>query len=361
MPFKLTSFLSRDIKSGMSERVIRVIVALAFSILIPVTASAYTVVMRSGRRIEIPSTFVVTSQTLTYEAAPGVNITLMMTGVDIAATERANNESAGSLLSRAQATPRGVVDTSASVTTPARRTLTNKDLEASRRARQQSEVDYERRRIELGLPSLEEVRRRNAAEAERAREQLRQSVQDEAQAENYWRARADELRTEISALDAEINYLRGQLAQEQNYIATPYTSVSTIVPSFPFGRRGGAFSQPVLTGNSGFIHATNAGLQVSGQVGFGGGATRSQLVLNARSNVPLVAPPLIVGQNVYGSPLATYSGVPFQNVYYPTYEHSALVVRLREVEAARAGMQTRWRLLEDEARRAGALPGWLRP
>lgn len=347
-------------------RVLQFGAALVLSILLPVAACAYTIVMRSGRRIEIPNNFVVTSKTLTYEAAPGINITLMMTGIDIGATERANNEPAGSLLMRAEKTRQATTpaaDSSVTNARPqARRTLTNKDLAASERARRESEAAYERRRIELGLPSLDEVRRRNALEAQRASEQLQQSERDEAQAESYWRARANALRTEISALDAEINYLRVRLAEETDYINTPFTSVTTVVPSFPFGRGRHAFSQPLFSGHPGFIHATNSGLQVSGRIGFGGGrSSRSRVLLGARTGVPLVAPPVIIGQSVFASPLTTYSTGPFPNYYYPSYERSALIARLRETEATRAGLHARWRLLEDEARRAGALPGWLRP
>jgi hypothetical protein len=42
-------------------------------------------------------------------------------------------------------------------------------------------------------------------------------------------------------------------------------------------------------------------------------------------------------------------------------DRETLTRRLRELELERAGLQARWRLLEDEARRAGASPGWLRP
>jgi hypothetical protein len=340
--------------------------ALALSILLPITACAYTIVMRSGRRIEIPSTFIVTGKTLTYETAPGINITLMMTGIDIAATERANNEPAGSLLLRAQETRPATMPTAdssaADIRPQARRTLTNRDLAASERARKQSEADYERRRVELGLPPLDEVRRRNALEAQRARETLQQSERDEAQAESYWRARANALRAEISALDAEINYLRVRLAEEPDYINAPFTSVTTVVPSFSFGRGRHGFSQPAFAGHPGFIHATNnGGLQVAGRIGFGGGPPRGRVFAGARRGVPLVAPPVIVGQSVFAPPLTAYSAGPFPNYYYPSYERSAIVARLRETEATRAGLHARWRLLEDEARRAGALPGWLRP
>ena len=65
------------------------------------TTSAYSIVMRGGKRIEIPAQFSVTNTTLTYETAPGFWITLQMAAVDIPATERANNEMPGSLLGRA--------------------------------------------------------------------------------------------------------------------------------------------------------------------------------------------------------------------------------------------------------------------
>ena len=364
MLFKLTRILSRAGAGRFQARMLRLGAALTLAMFLPVTACAYTVVMRGGRRIEIPPTFIVTSKTLTYEAAPGINITLMMTGIDIAATERANNEPAGSLLRRAQGIRPDAPATALSTNGAARqsrRTLTNKDLEASRRAREESEAAYERRRIELGLPSLDEARRRNAEEAERAREQLRQNEREEVEAEGYWRGRASALRSEIAALDAEINYLRGRLAEEPDYITTPFTSVTTVVPTFR-SRSFHRFPLPVLTGHPGFIHAANSGLQVTGRIGFGGGLTRSRVLLNARSGVGnLIAPPVIIGQGVFVPPLTAYSVGPFSDYYYPSYERAALIARLREIEATRAGLQARWRLLEDEARRAGALPGWLRP
>src|ERR1700752_5312013 len=65
--------------------------------------SAYTLVMRDGRRVEIPNDFKATNSTLTYDVSSGIQITIQLNTVDIAATERANGESAGSLLRRATA------------------------------------------------------------------------------------------------------------------------------------------------------------------------------------------------------------------------------------------------------------------
>ncbi|HYO92584.1 MAG TPA: hypothetical protein VEQ40_13155, partial [Pyrinomonadaceae bacterium] len=345
MLFKLTGILSCTKTVGFRRRALRLGLALTLAVLFPIAASAYTIVMRGGRRIEIPSTFIVTSKTLTYEAAPGINVTLMMTGIDIAATERANNEPPGSLLRRAQGVQ--TIEPTATLSAPspepqARRTLTNKDLEASRRARQQSEADYERRRIELGLPSLDEARRRTAEEAQRAREQLRESEREEAEAETYWRGRASALRSEIAALDAEINYLRERLSEETDYINVPFTSVTTVVPTFR-SRPVHRFPRPVFPGHPGFTHGANSGFQVTGRIGFGGGLTRSRVLLNARHRGGnLIAPPVIIGQGVFVPPLLAYSVGPISDYYYPSYERAALIARLREIEATRAGLHARW-------------------
>src|SRR5262245_49933375 len=79
----------------------RLVSAICLLFVLAVTTSAYSIVMRSGKRIEIPDRFNVTNLTLTYETAPGFWVTLQMSAIDIPATERANNERPGSLLGRA--------------------------------------------------------------------------------------------------------------------------------------------------------------------------------------------------------------------------------------------------------------------
>jgi hypothetical protein len=53
-------------------------------------------------------------------------------------------------------------------------------------------------------------------------------------------------------------------------------------------------------------------------------------------------------------------GLAYQN-YDFAGERAGLIYRLHELETARSAFQARWRALEEEARRAGAAPGWLRP
>src|ERR1044072_1915704 len=81
----------------------RILFAALFLSLTVSVVNAYTVVMRDGRRVEIPNEFTVTNSTLTYDVGNGLQMTIQLNTVDIAATDRANTESAGSLLRRASA------------------------------------------------------------------------------------------------------------------------------------------------------------------------------------------------------------------------------------------------------------------
>ncbi len=127
-------------------------------------AGAYTIVFKNGRRIEVPATFEVGTGTVTYELAPGINKTLQLALIDIAATERANLETPGSFFKHS---PQPAIASPVPLTQRASRTLTNLDLEPIRQRRIESEKDYEKRRIELGLPTVQETRERRAAERRR--------------------------------------------------------------------------------------------------------------------------------------------------------------------------------------------------
>ena len=333
----------------------RLLSVLVFACVLSATANAYTIVMHGGRRVEIPSRFVVTAATLTYEVSPGVQVTLNVAAIDVPATEKVNNEAPGSLLLRAQATsiespPRA----EGSVQSAKRLTITNRDLESAMRRRRESELAYERRRKELGLPSVEESRRRAAAESALIGPELEQTLAVEKKLESYWRARASALRTEIAAVDAQLRYVRSQL-DEPSFPAGngSFTNFATILP-FSFGIAGGrsAFSPTAIQPRV-FV-APHRGAQLSGHVAFGGSITRGQVFVN-----PLGFP----RTHRFGSPVFAPANVAVfaSSAFHYSYERSQLITQFNELAAARAGLSARWRELEDEARRAGAPPGWLRP
>ena len=181
----------------------RVFFAVVFLALTVSAVNAYTVVMRDGRRVEIPNEFTVTNSTLTYAVGNGFQVTIQLNTVDIAATERINREPAGSFLQKAGA-PAVVPNTQQ---TRARRSITNQDLEVYRKARVENERAYEEKRIELGLPSAEDRRREVAEIEDRTLEQVRSM---RAQEEAYWRSRAEAMRAEAAANEAKFGSSRAQ-------------------------------------------------------------------------------------------------------------------------------------------------------
>ena len=177
----------------------RVLVAALVLVFGAASASAYTIVMRDGRKVQIPDRFTVTNSTLTYEAGDDIQVTIQLNTVDIAATERANGEAKGAFLLRANA-PQPVVETAQPLQrVRAARSITNADLETYRRARVQGEQDYERSRKEFGLPSMEERRREAAAIQDRTLEQARKMRElQEREQEASWRNRAELFRMDAN-------------------------------------------------------------------------------------------------------------------------------------------------------------------
>lgn len=351
-----TSRLRDGRRNGFTKRAL---CALLLLVLLPAGASAYTLVLRDGRRLEIPEGFKVTRAGVTYEHSPGLYVTIQMTSIDVEATERANGERAGAFLERVN----GGAKVQEGLASPSskgasRRTLTDKELEGVRARRLQSEALYERRRQELGLPSLEETRRQRAEEARLLSERESETQASEAEHEAYWRARAENLRAAIAEVDAEINYLRSELRETRDLLPTvgfttlaPFPFISPVPGRFPVGRfpgRGWRGSRPGFTERP----------IISGSIGFGGGFGRGRILFNGRGAAGgYRRPHRFGGRGVSLLPLPIYA--PYSYDY--SYDRSMLITRLRELEAERAGLQARWRLLEDEARRAGAPPGWLRP
>jgi hypothetical protein len=299
-------------------------------------ATAYTLVFRDGHQIKVSSVFALTSTTFTYEAAPGINQTLQLILIDVPATERANNEAPGSFFKHA--TPE-VASASRPAARRAARTLTNRDLETIRQRRIKSEKEYDQRRIELGLPSVEESRRQQALAEESTLALARERAVAEANNEAYWRSRASALRNEIVTVDAEINYLRGRLGSVNQFPLTTQSFVTgAIVVGPPFGGRF-SMGQP----GAGRMGAAPAGpLSNMGSV-----ALRP-----SRPAAGFGFRPGTFG-SAFGFPLLGYG----QNFYEP----ADLSVRLNSLLARRAGLDALWRELENDARIARVPQVWLTP
>ena len=304
----------------------RVLAVLFFLACGMVSANAYTLVMRDGRRVEIPDAFTVTNSTLTYEVSSGIQVTVQLSTINIGATERANGEAAGSFSSKT-ATP---VPAPATVSRPrqarptANRSITNADLEDYRRMRVASERAYERRRQQLGLPSREASQRELAAVTDRTHEQLRKQRNQEEEGEAYWRGRASALRTEIASNEAQIDVVRQRLQE------LPVGYSLGVYDTGPFGGLG----YPPVNGP------------------FPNYPVWNPFPNNRRNR----------GWNRRNGryPQTNVLIAPYDNYDY-NEERLTLRTQLSELQMQRASLGVRWRELEEEARRAGAYPGWLRP
>ena len=313
------------LRSVLTKSCMAVVLVLSWSI----AASAYTLVFRSGLRSEIPDEFTLTRNTLTYEVAPGFTKTILVSLIDIPATERANNQPYGSFFKRPEQTPADPQSPQASPPAEPRskalRTVTNSDLAAFRQRRIESERAYEKRRIQLGLPTVAESRRRQDAEVADFRAELRERSFAAKEDERYWRTRARELRTEIAAVNNQINLVRGRLNEVNETTSTlAWTSTYPIWPNYdPWGngrRRG-----------------------------------------NRRTrNIPFPYP----NQDPYGYPQYPYGYQidPYaQSREAAARERDDLTYRLDDLLVRRAGLASQWQALEDEARDARVPQKWLLP
>jgi ABC-type multidrug transport system fused ATPase/permease subunit len=336
----------------------RLLLPVLLMLLLVSAANAYTIIFRDGRRVEIPADFATTTTTLTYEVSEGIQITLQLAAIDIAATERANREPGGSLLRHsAKALSERKTDNSRRrVSQAAPRTITNRDLETFRRERVESEMLYERRRKELGLPSIEESRRRAAAEAEETFQTIREIRSRQEESETYWRTRASDLRADLASTNARIDFLQRRL----NELSQPF-STGAFVGVSPFGTFarasvGNALRPPEVL-NPGVFVAPTFGPQLTARGNFGNGMTRGQVLVNPE---PFRGRRRFGGQSFFPFSGVTAVGLPFEAYDY-SLERPALITERDQLLAYRAGLEARWRDLEDEARRAGVSPGWLRP
>jgi len=304
-------------KSGM---------AVVLVLICSIAASAYTLVFRGGLRSEIPDEFTLTRTTLTYELAPGFTKTILVSLIDIPATERANNQPYGSFFKRREQTPADPQSPQASPPEPpsqAVKTVTNSDLAAFRQRRIESEKAYEKRRLQLGLPTVAESRRRQAAEEADFRAELRERSLADKEEERYWRTRARELRTEIVAVNNQINYVRGRLNEVNETASTRGSWTST----YPIG----PYYDP-----------------------WGNGRRRGN---RPPRNIPEPQYPYGYPQYPYGYPTGPYD----HSREAAAGERDDLTYRLDDLLVRRAGLASQWQALEDEARDARVPQKWLVP
>ncbi|HEY0099157.1 MAG TPA: hypothetical protein VGB76_09405 [Pyrinomonadaceae bacterium] len=217
--------------------------------MLTVGANAYTLVLRSGRVVTVSDNFKVTPTAFTYEASPGYWVTVWLSNVDIAATERANNEPAGSFKRRIEQEPEKTPAAAARVPqgveagrAAGRKVITNKELEPTRLMRRAQEEEYERTRRERGMPSRQEMQQR-IEEHDRWLSEWAQRMQEERR-----EAELESLRSELANVRLQLSELDFGLSQQgttyvpayvtPNYYPYFYAPPAQIINALPFGHRG---------------------------------------------------------------------------------------------------------------------------
>lgn len=306
------------------------VVALAAS-----QSLAYTLVLKSGRQFQVGDNLVVSGQSVICEVGNDLSISVQLATIDIAATERANHEAQGSFFQRAGKVRTEPAKVETMAKSAPRASVTNAQLEVFRVRRIENEKAYEVLRKEQGLPSVEELRLKSTEQVDKASKASQSVLAREQTQEEYWRARSSSLRTEINANDSQIRYLQDRLNELPNGVWT--------------GGLSGLSSFPVVIGSRANVGPSFVpGPHIIPQ------ATPNFTPRSFGGHRPPVRfgnrPTRFAGQFL-GFPLTSFDDGTA----------NALLIQLDQMRVQHARLQALWQNLEDEARRAGAYPGWLRP
>lgn len=229
-----------------------------------------------------------------------------------------------------------------SAQTPARKTVTNADLEKFRQKRLQAEADYRANYKKLGMPSPEELEQREAERRRWLAEFAERAEIERQENENYFLARANELKTQIASVEAQINYLRARTNNSSNRGGEFVGGTISSLGYFGSAVRG-VYGGGVYSGGGRFRRGA-AGVAPNVQTvrnyarSFpGAGEIRNQIY---GTYPQLNRPPRRFGRGYYGGGYVVSGG------YYGIDD-------LTYLEQQRAGLLAEWQILEEEARRAG--------
>ncbi|MDQ6789017.1 MAG: hypothetical protein M3033_19615 [Acidobacteriota bacterium] len=231
--------------------------------------------------------------------------------------------------------------------------VTNADLEKFRQKRLQSEKEYREKYSKLGFPSPEELEKQNV-ESRRSLSELSQKIEAEnADNQESFQSRASFLRAQIASVEAQINYLRGELNR------LPRQNLLLLSGYSPYAFGGGYYNAP----NASFTTLNQTGVQIN----------RTQTIIQTPSprvnyntgNNGNFRAGIRVGGNYDGYGRQHYYNRNYASpIYYGgyvapyfngdrSYEREEVNAQVRSLEQARAGLYAEWQVLEDEARRAG--------
>lgn len=236
----------------------------------------------------------------------------------------------------------------------ARRTVTNADLEKYRQKRVRAEADYRANYEKLGMPSPEELEKQEAERQAWLAEYAQQAEAENQQTEGYFLARANQLKSQIIGVQAQINYLRGQIGNLPSPQNSPFISIDQLSTI-------GVVGVGVLSGGGrGNYNLPRGGVVTN--------APNVQTAINSAASAPnpyvgtplertgvkvVIGQPNVIRRGGYRRPYF-YGGYGVPYVVNNSYSsREEMISDLRSLEQTKAGLLAQLEYLRDEARRAG--------
>jgi hypothetical protein len=245
------------------------------------------------------------------------------------------------------------------------RTITNQDLEKFRQKRLQAEREYRDNHEKLGFPSPEELEQRREESRFDAEEAILRQKQQRMETESDFRAQARALRAEIASVEAQINYVNSLFPANQS--PTEYFTGGIA----PFGYNRSGRSNSIWRGDAtGRVLFGGAIFTTNPRAGFGNFRPNVPLGNNFRQNHGFgnragIRVNLGGGNTNLRGRFGNFYGrgyrrnKQFYGYYAPVvvdkydYTQDELLVQLRSLAQARAGLYAEWKILREEANRAG--------
>jgi len=308
----------------------RTFIAIFILLLLPIVAQAYVLVLKDGRRVEVRNQYRIVSNIAVFTLPEGNRFSISVDKINIAATELANGDEPGAFVKNVTEPP-AIDDKKAdsdqdenpivASNKPTSRKITNSDFERYRVRREEMARDAARRASEKAAanptPTLDQtsVPAPAATAAPQAQpalspeeEVLAKRRENEKNKEQYWRGRSKAILTQLRVLEEQIVVIQAQLEESKRNTPQSPTGVSVYNPPI---------YQP--------------GITIGGiPIGIGGGRSTG-----GSSTV-------IINQN-------------------PGQQRSmTLQERLTDLQLKYQETLIQYDELLEEARKDGALPGWLR-
>lgn len=234
------------------------------------------------------------------------------------------------------------------------KTITNADLEKYRQKRLAAERDYEENYERMGFPSPEELKWQNEESQRDLIEYSEQLRSERMENDNSFQADADALRSQIASVEAQINYLRGELNRNPNLGRIFLGGVGTNNSVFRTGTTINRAGLPNIVGSQRVLPNVVGTYNGNRRVVTNTPRLRRTGGIVGRGNIRIGN----VGRRGYdrryrrgGFYGRNVIAVPYLNSGY--YQREEIASNLRALEQTRAGLLAQFRVLQEQANREG--------